>query len=94
MDLKITPAAGKQLTKIIIEKGGNLAIRVKVKQGLGGPTWAWSLEPWVPEAFLVDGVPLLMDEPAKKFMDGLVIDWMQTPSGPGLGVYAKNLVKQ
>lgn len=94
MDLKITPAAGKHLTKIIIEKGGNLAIRVKVKQGLAGSTWSWSLEAWTPEAELVDGVPLLMDESARKYMEGLVIDWMQTPSGPGLGVYAKSLARQ
>jgi Fe-S cluster assembly iron-binding protein IscA len=92
MDVKITPAAGKKLTQIIIEKGGSLAIRVQVKNSLVGPTWNWSLEPWAPEAELVDGVPLLMDETAKKYMSGMVIDWMQTPNGPGLGVYAQSLM--
>jgi Fe-S cluster assembly iron-binding protein IscA len=93
MDLKITPAAGKKLTQIILEKGGSLAIRVRVRQGMTGPTWSWSLEPWTPEAILVDGVPLLMDEASKKELEGMVIDWMQTPSGPGLGVYARNLTR-
>lgn len=91
MDLKITPAAGKHLTQMIIAKGGSLAVRITVKQSPAGPTWGWALAPWTPEAFLVEGVPLLMDETAKKYMSGLVLDWLETPNGPGLSVYAKSL---
>jgi hypothetical protein len=27
------------------------------------------------------------------YLDGLVIDWVQTPQGPGFGIYAMNLQK-
>lgn len=87
-----TPQAAMKLQAIMAEKGGSLALRIEISRGLGGPEWRLTLEPREPEAMVVDGVPVHAGSSTLKQMEGLIIDWVMTPDGPGLGVYDKNLL--
>lgn len=87
-----TPQAAKKLQAIIAEKGANLALRIEISRGLGGLEWRMTLEPHSPSALVVDGVPIHASSSTLKQMEGLIIDWVMTPDGPGLGVYDKNLL--
>jgi Fe-S cluster assembly iron-binding protein IscA len=94
MQLQFTPRAVRKLKEILAAKGGGLAIRIRIRRTLSGFEWSITLEPATPEAIYVDGLPILADQATQSRLDGLVIDWVQTPSGPGLGVYDRNLVQR
>jgi len=92
MEFSFTPQAAKKLQAILAEKGGNLAIRIEISRGALGMEWRMTLEPAGPDVRRANGVPVLVSPNTLKQMDGLVIDWVMTPEGPGLGVYDKNLL--
>ncbi len=92
MEFSFTPQAAKKLRTILAERGGNLAIRIDMHRGMGGVEWRMTLEPAGPDVRMADGVPILASPATLKQMEGLMIDWVMTPEGPGLGVYDKNLV--
>lgn len=92
MQFSFTPQASKQLLAIMAEKGGNLALRIEISSGLGGLEWKMTLEPKSSAAVLVDGVPVHAGPGTTRQMEGLIIDWVMTPDGPGLGVYDKSLI--
>ena len=87
-----TPQAAQKLNAIMQEKGGNLALRIEIESGPGGGSWRLTLVDRPPGALVVDGVPVQADSATLKQMEGLVIDWVLTPDGPGLGVYDRNLL--
>ncbi|MFZ5815239.1 MAG: hypothetical protein ACOY93_08035 [Bacillota bacterium] len=92
MQFSFTPQASKKLLSIMSEKGGNLALRIDIHKGLGGTEWRMTLEPRSAEALQVDGVPVHVDSSTLKQLEGLIIDWIVTPEGPGLGVYDRSLI--
>lgn len=73
------------------EKGGNLALRIRIRRTIGGQEWEWSLEPCGPEARVIDTVLVVADSASAGQLEGLVVDWVQTPQGAGFGVYDRNL---
>lgn len=91
MRFSFTPQAVQRLNAILQEKQGDLAYRIQVQRTPAGVTWKMTLEPRTAEAVLVDGLPLHLDTAAHKALDGLIIDWVMTPDGPGLGVYDRYL---
>ncbi|MBP2019013.1 Fe-S cluster assembly iron-binding protein IscA [Symbiobacterium terraclitae] len=87
-----TPQAAQKLNAIMQEKGGNLALCIEIDSGPGGGSWRLTLVERSPAALVVDGVPVQADSATLRRLDGLVIDWVLTPDGPGLGVYDRNLL--
>lgn len=92
MQFSFTPQAVQKLQAIMAEKGGNLALRIDISRGLGGLAWKMTLEPRTASAIVADGVPVHSDPGTIRQMEGLIIDWVVTPDGPGLGVFDKNLI--
>ena len=92
LGFSFTPQAAKKLQSIMAEKGGDLALRIEISRGLTGLEWRLTLEHRQPDALMVDGVPVHASGSTLKHMEGLIIDWVVTPDGPGLGVYDKNLL--
>lgn len=92
MQFSFTPQAAKKLQEILAEAGGDLALRIEIHRVLGSSEWRITLEPQSPTALLVDGLPIHASPAALKHLEGLLIDWLMTPDGPGLGVYDKNLL--
>ncbi len=94
MQLSFTPAAVRKLRSIMEEKGGNLALRIRIRRSIRGLSWQMTLEPAEPEAILVDGVPIHADKATQHHLDGLIIDWTQTPDGEGFGVYDRSMIRR
>lgn len=92
MQFSFTPQASKKLQAIMAEKGGSLALRIEIARGLVGLEWKMTLEPRSGAAVVVDGVPVQAEPATTRQMEGLIIDWVMTPDGPGLGVYDKSLI--
>jgi len=91
VDFTFTPAAARKLQGYMAEKGSNVALRIQIRRSITGTEWAMTLEPRTGEAVTVGGVPVLVDPKTASQLEGLVIDWVQTPKGPGFGVYNRNL---
>lgn len=91
MRFSFSNQAVKRVKGILAEHGGGLALRIKVRRVLSSMEWEMTLEPAGPETVTVDGVPVSADSQTQKHLDGLMIDWVQTPDGPGFGVYDRNL---
>jgi Fe-S cluster assembly iron-binding protein IscA len=89
MQLFFTPAAARKLRGIIHDQGAGVALRIQVRRG----AWAMTLEPNSSEVLMINGVPLVADMQSQSYLDGLVIDWVQTPHGQGLAIYDRNLQK-
>ena len=87
-----TPQAAQKLKQIIQERGGNLALSIAADPGTTGGPWRLTLVPRRPSATVVSGVPVEADAEALRLLDGMIIDWVLTPDGPGLGIYDQNLV--
>lgn len=90
MDLRFTPRAAQEIFRIMGEWGGSLALRIQIRQGPAGVRWEMRLEPASDEVVWCDGVPVLADAATRRRLEGLVIDWTQTPEGPGFGVFSSN----
>ncbi|HEY8345771.1 MAG TPA: hypothetical protein VIL07_00670 [Symbiobacteriaceae bacterium] len=91
MQVRFTPAAAREILQIMRERGNHLALRIQIRQGPGGLHWDMRLEPLSPQAVWADGVPVLADAQTWRYLDGMVIDWTQTPEGPGIGVFSSSL---
>ena len=91
MNLTFTQAAARKILGIMAEKGGNLALRIKITRGLTGENWAFTLEPRSAAAEVVDGVPVAADSSTAARLEEMVIDWVGTAMGAGFGVYDRNL---
>jgi Fe-S cluster assembly iron-binding protein IscA len=91
MQFSFTPMAVRKIQAIMAEKGGALALRIQIRRSAGADKWAMTLEPRTAEALLVDGVPVVVDSNTRSILEGLMIDWVQTPAGPGFGVFDQNL---
>lgn len=91
MQLTFTPRAARKLQGIMADKGGGLALRIRVRSSITGVKWEMSLEPASPDVILVNGVPVQADLQSRSHLDGLIIDWIQTPAGAGFGVYDRSL---
>lgn len=92
LGFSFTPQAARKLQAIMADKGGDLALRIDISRGLGGLEWRLTLESRGAEAVVVDGVPVHVGGSTLKQLEGLIIDWVVTPDGPGLGVYDRNLL--
>jgi len=91
VQFSFTPAAARKVLAILAERGGGLALRIHIRKSGEGEKWAMTLEPGSAATSVVDGVPVVVDTPTEKYLDGMVIDWVQTPEGDGFGVYERNL---
>ncbi len=91
MQLIITPRAAEQVQNVIRQKGGSLALKIEVRRTLGSLSWDMSLVPLSPQTTAISGVPIEADKTTREHLEGLVIDWVQTPEGPGFGVYDQTL---
>jgi Fe-S cluster assembly iron-binding protein IscA len=91
LNLTITQAAARKILGIMAEKGGNLALRIKVGRGLTGESWNMTFEPRTAAAELVDGVLVAADSATVARLEEMVIDWVNTAQGAGFGVYDRNL---
>lgn len=87
-----TPQAAQKLNQIIQERGGNLALSIVADPEAAGGMWRLTFVPRRPTHMVVDGVPVEADRHALRLLDGVIIDWVMTPDGPGLGIYDRNLV--
>jgi len=87
-----TPQAAQKLNQIMQERGGNLALSIVADPEVTGGMWRLTLVPRRPTTPVVDGVPVEADPHARRLLDGVIIDWVMTPDGPGLGIYDRNLV--
>jgi Fe-S cluster assembly iron-binding protein IscA len=87
LQLTFSPQAVRKILSIINDKGDGLAVRIRIRRN----EWKLTLERATTEAFLIDGVPILADEQTLEQLDGLMIDWLQTPAGPGFGVMDRKL---
>ncbi|MFS8640752.1 MAG: hypothetical protein LOD90_08085 [Symbiobacteriaceae bacterium] len=87
-----TPQAAQKLNEIIRERGGNLALSIVADPDATGGPWRLTLVPRRPSTPVVGGVPVEADAHAQQMLDGMIIDWVMTPDGPGLGIYDRNLV--
>jgi len=94
MQLIITPRAAEQVRSVIGQKGGNLALRVQIRTMLGNISWDMSLVAVSANTVTIGGVPIEADKKTHEQLEGLVIDWVQTPEGPGFGVYDQTLRPQ
>jgi Fe-S cluster assembly iron-binding protein IscA len=92
MQFSFTAQASQKLLAIMAEKGGDLALRIEIARVLCGQEWKMTLEPRSAAALVVDGVPIHASPGTLKLMEGLFIDWVVTPDGPGLGVFDKSLI--
>lgn len=91
MQFSFTPTAARKIQSIMAEKGGSLALRIQIRKTMTGESWAMTFEPGRSATATVDGVAVIVDATTEKFLDGMVIDWVQTPQGAGFGVYERNL---
>lgn len=91
MDLTITPRAAQKIHSIMAEKGGNLALQIEVRRGLNGPAWRMALHRLTDEAIEIGGVSVIADKASRAELESMVIDWVQTPKGPGFGVFNRSL---
>lgn len=91
MQLRFTPAAAREVQKILADRGHHLALCIHVRRSGSGQRWEMTLEPATPAAVRIDGVPVLADAQTWRYLEGMVIDWTQTPDGPGFGVYSSSL---
>lgn len=91
MQLTLTPRAAQRVQSIMAEKGGDLALRIEVRPNLSGVEWKMSLQPNTAQAILVNGIHVVADKASQTHLDGMVIDWVNTPQGPGFGVFNKSL---
>jgi Fe-S cluster assembly iron-binding protein IscA len=82
LQLTFSPQAVRKILSIINDKGGGLAVRIRIRRS----EWKVTLERATTEALLIDGISVLADEQTMEQLDGLMIDWLQTPDGPGFGV--------
>lgn len=89
--LTFTSRAARQLEQIIADKGGGLALRIQINRSLGAMAWSMTLQPRTEAAHLVGTVPVLADHNTLSKLDAVTIDWIQTPEGPGFGVFDRNL---
>lgn len=95
MDLTLTPKAADKIRSIIAEKGGNLALRIHVRRALmGGVEWQMSLEQPGADAVSVSGIPVVADKSSRAHLEGMVVDWVITPAGPGFGVFDRSLTNR
>lgn len=89
-----TPQAVRKIQSLIAARGGQLALRIDIRKKPSGPEWLMSLEPIsakAAESLVVDSIPVHLSAGTLEQLDGLVIDWVMTPEGPGFGVYDRNL---
>ena len=86
-----TPQAAQKLNAILQEKGGELALAIEIERRGSDTLWRMTLLPRSKATMVVDGVPVHIDGVSLKRIDGLIIDWVHTPEGPGLGVYDCNM---
>jgi len=91
VNLSFTPSAVNKILGFMAEKGGDLALRIHIRRTLSGTEWNMALENRTKEARLIDGIPVLVDPKTADKLEAVVIDWVQTPKGPGFGVYNRNL---
>lgn len=91
MQFSFTPAAARKVLAILAERGGGLSLRIQIRKSVTGEKWGMTLEPGTAAMSVVDGVPVVVDGATEKYLDGMVIDWVQTPEGDGFGVYERNL---
>lgn len=94
MSFTITPKAVQKIQSLIAARGGGLALRIDIRQKPSGPEWLMSLEPisaQAAESLVVNSIPVHLSAGTLQQLDGLVIDWVMTPEGPGFGVYDRNL---
>lgn len=94
MELQFTPRAAREVLEIMAQRGGNMALRIQVRQGPANARWQMRLEPLSAEAVWCSGVPVLADAATWRVLDGLVLDWTQTPEGPGFGVFSSGMGAQ
>jgi Fe-S cluster assembly iron-binding protein IscA len=94
VQLIITPRASEQIKSVISQKGGNLALQIQVRRTPNSVKWDMSLVPLSPDSITISGVPVEADKTTREHLEGLVIDWVQTPEGPGFGVYDQTLRPQ
>ncbi len=87
-----TPQAAQKLNQIMQERGGNLALSIVADPAVTGGEWRLTLVPRGLSTMVVNGVPVEADAHALRMLDGVIIDWVMTPDGPGLGIYDRNLV--
>ncbi|HWI64857.1 MAG TPA: iron-sulfur cluster biosynthesis family protein [Symbiobacteriaceae bacterium] len=91
MQFSFTPAAARKVLALMAEKGEGLVLRIQIKKSITGEKWSMTFEPAKAVPLMVDGVPVVVDAGTEKLIDGMVIDWVQTPEGAGFGVYERNL---
>jgi len=91
VQFSITAAAAKQIKAVLAERGGGLALRIHIRKAGTGEKWLMALEPGHLATATVDGVPVVIDAVTEQYLDGMVIDWVQTPEGEGFGVYERDL---
>lgn len=95
MDLTLTPKAAEKIRSIIAEMGSNLALRIQVRRALmGGVEWQMCLEQPGPDSVPVSGIPVVADKSSRTHLEGMVIDWVMTPAGPGFGIFDRSLVNR
>lgn len=95
MQLSFTPKAARKVQEIMAGKGGQLALRIRIRRGMTGVEWKMTLEPSSAEAVVVEGgVPVLADQQSRSYLEGVIIDWIQTPNGPGFGIFDRSLAQQ
>lgn len=91
MPFNFTPAAARKVLSIMAGMGGALSLRIQIRRSVGGDKWSMALEPGTSKAVMVDGVPVVIDPASEAALEGIIIDWVQTPEGEGFGVYDRNL---
>ncbi|MDF2629300.1 MAG: hypothetical protein K0R39_3131 [Symbiobacteriaceae bacterium] len=91
MQFSFTPTASKKVLSMMAEKGSSLALRIQIRKTVSGESWTMTFEAGRSATGTVDGVPVMVDAGTEKYLDGMVIDWVQTPQGAGFGVYERNL---
>ena len=89
-----TPQAAQKLNAIMQERGGHLAVKIEIDSSGSGEVWRMTLVRRSAATAVVSGVPVQVDAGTAQLLDGLIIDWVMTPDGPGLGVYDQNLLDE
>jgi Fe-S cluster assembly iron-binding protein IscA len=90
MNFTITTSAARKILGLMSEKGGNLALRIQIQPAGAGLHWDMTFDPVALATNFVNGVPIVVDAATVKYLDGTVIDWVNTPAGEGFGVYEQN----
>lgn len=91
MAFNFSASAAQKLQQIMAGKGGALALHIVIRRSAGGEKWAMTLEPRSHKAVEVDGIPVVLDHATAAALEGIIIDWVQTPEGAGFGVYDRSL---